>query len=154
MDRRLKKKVVQSADQDKYDDFWQQKAFKAVKSKNGTMEPVSSEKKSELQKSQASKASFCYTPTKKFSLTAFLESVNLSAMDIGTKTKALRDFYVQSQLGESSGLKREEGEDRFIRQLSRFLIISRSYGWDKKYKAFKVEEVRLDSLRYLTAIPL
>ena len=154
MNRRAKKRISQPTDQEILDNWWLQKEFKAVKGSDGVRTLMPNQIEPGVAKTQEACANFHYMPETKFSLSAFLDSVNLSLMDIGDKTRELRDRLVQSQMEACSSLKKEEIEEMFMRQLSRFLVISRGYGWEKKYKAFKVEDVRIDSLRYSMAMLL
>jgi hypothetical protein len=143
MNKRSKKKVSAKEEQIRYDTFWNQKDFMATKTTDVTR--VSPKIDLSVSSSQNKKQS--QTPMlaidKKFVLTSCLEEMEANLSSLGQRTLGLFEDITDRHIELSKGLKREVIARNFSQCISRFLVLSRSYGWDKKYRPSRLDQVRL-----------
>jgi hypothetical protein len=141
MDKRSKKKVSAKEEQQRYDSFWNQKDFKLSKplvNKKGSARVTN-----ELLGSQNEKDNLQVNLPieKKFVFTTCLEEMEAEPCQLGPRTLTLFDEIYGSQKGQTSLLKKEAVLKKFTSSLSRFLLLSRTYGWDKKYRPSRLDQV-------------
>lgn len=141
MDKRSKKKVSAAEEQQRYDTFWNQKDFKLSKPpnrKNG-----SGKDSNEVSGSHNNKENqqVNLPIEKKFVFTTCLEEIEIESSQLGPRTSHLFEEIYQKQAVDGAGLKRETALKKFTSTLSRFLLLSRTYGWDKKYRPSRLDQV-------------
>ena len=141
MHNRLRKQNEEKKERNLYDSFWIDREFKAIKDNQG--------KKVAPKKPQPSltleEIIGVDIPeevlTEKFSCNRFLSVTNDQELIIGLLTTELLESFVTSHISEGLGDNKSDLFQIYRHALSRFLVLSRTIGWDKKYRPFQSCEV-------------